>query len=264
MLARYAALAALILIWGTTWAGITVGLEFVNRYESNLLNTSAQTVEYIREIGSDNLVVHLDSYHMNIEEKDMHGAIRASKSRLVDVHIDVDIELEAVPVLADVRPHDVVAEVEDQRLHRVREARRRLPFLTPNAGPSHRHEQPDADEGGEEDEDQLARRRHVERQRPDVDRVESEPAQVEVHARELHLAGVLEVVRDVVRDLADRSEPVGLGRAVGGFLSVVGALRAAPHIRDIAVAVSPLENPDGYALYRELYAALRERFPRPG
>ena len=49
---------------------IRVGLEFVNRYETNLLNTSAQTVEYIKETGSDNLVVHLDSYHMNIEETD--------------------------------------------------------------------------------------------------------------------------------------------------------------------------------------------------
>ena len=68
-------------------SGITVGLEFVNRYESNLLNTSAQTVEYIREVGSDNLVVHLDSYHMNIEEKDFREPVFDAGDLLGYVHI---------------------------------------------------------------------------------------------------------------------------------------------------------------------------------
>ena len=68
-------------------SGITVGLEFVNRYETNLLNTSAQTVEYIREIGSDNLVVHLDSYHMNIEEKDFREPVFDAGDLLGYVHI---------------------------------------------------------------------------------------------------------------------------------------------------------------------------------
>ncbi len=68
-------------------AGITVGLEFVNRYESNLLNTSAQTVEYIKETGSDNLVVHLDSYHMNIEEKDFRQPVFDAGDLLGYVHI---------------------------------------------------------------------------------------------------------------------------------------------------------------------------------
>jgi D-psicose/D-tagatose/L-ribulose 3-epimerase len=68
-------------------SGITVGLEFVNRYESNLLNTSAQTVEYIRETGSDNLVVHLDSYHMNIEENDFRQPVFDAGDLLGYVHI---------------------------------------------------------------------------------------------------------------------------------------------------------------------------------
>jgi len=68
-------------------SGITVGLEFVNRYESNLLNTSAQTVEYIREIGSDNLVVHLDSYHMNIEENNFRDPVFDAGDLLGYVHI---------------------------------------------------------------------------------------------------------------------------------------------------------------------------------
>ena len=68
-------------------SGITVGLEFVNRYESNLLNTSAQTVEYIKETGSDNLVVHLDSYHMNIEENNFRDPVFDAGDLLGYVHI---------------------------------------------------------------------------------------------------------------------------------------------------------------------------------
>jgi D-psicose/D-tagatose/L-ribulose 3-epimerase len=68
-------------------SGITIGLEFVNRYESNLLNTSAQTVEYIKETGSDNLVVHLDSYHMNIEENNFRDPVFDAGDLLGYVHI---------------------------------------------------------------------------------------------------------------------------------------------------------------------------------
>ena len=68
-------------------SGITVGLEFVNRYETNLLNTSAQTVAYIKETGSDNLVVHLDSYHMNIEENNFRDPVFDAGDLLGYVHI---------------------------------------------------------------------------------------------------------------------------------------------------------------------------------
>lgn len=68
-------------------SGITIGLEFVNRYESNLLNTSAQTVQYIKEVGSDNLVVHLDSYHMNIEENNFRDPVFDAGDLLGYVHI---------------------------------------------------------------------------------------------------------------------------------------------------------------------------------
>ena len=67
--------------------GITIGLEFVNRYESNLLNTSAQTAEFIRECDSDNLVVHLDSYHMNIEENNFRDPVFDAGELLGYVHI---------------------------------------------------------------------------------------------------------------------------------------------------------------------------------
>ena len=56
-------------------SGITLGLEVVNRYESNVLNTASQGVEMCRRIGAPNVKVHLDVYHMNIEESDIRQAI---------------------------------------------------------------------------------------------------------------------------------------------------------------------------------------------
>lgn len=54
---------------------ITMGLEVVNRYESNVLNTASQAVEMCKRIGAPNVKVHLDVYHMNIEESDIGQAI---------------------------------------------------------------------------------------------------------------------------------------------------------------------------------------------
>jgi D-psicose/D-tagatose/L-ribulose 3-epimerase len=56
-------------------SNITLGLEVVNRYESNVLNTASQAVEMCKRIGLPNVRAHLDVYHMNIEESDMAQAI---------------------------------------------------------------------------------------------------------------------------------------------------------------------------------------------
>ncbi len=56
-------------------SSITLGLEVVNRYESNVLNTASQAVEMCKRIGAPNVKVHLDVYHMNIEESDIRSAI---------------------------------------------------------------------------------------------------------------------------------------------------------------------------------------------
>ena len=49
--------------------GIELGVEAVNRYENHLINTASQAVDMIERVGADNVFVHLDTYHMNIEEK---------------------------------------------------------------------------------------------------------------------------------------------------------------------------------------------------
>lgn len=67
--------------------GITLGLEVVNRYETNLFNTAAQALDIVREINAPNLGVHLDTYHMNIEEDDFDEPVRLCGDKLVYVHI---------------------------------------------------------------------------------------------------------------------------------------------------------------------------------
>jgi D-psicose/D-tagatose/L-ribulose 3-epimerase len=66
--------------------GITIGLEPLNRYEHFFINTAAEAVALIREVGAPNLKVHLDTYHMNIEEKSFREAVVSSRDLLVHVH----------------------------------------------------------------------------------------------------------------------------------------------------------------------------------
>jgi len=67
--------------------GITIGLEFVNRYESNLLNTVQQTLDFLDLVDEANVVVHADVYHMNIEEESFREPLLACADRLGYVHI---------------------------------------------------------------------------------------------------------------------------------------------------------------------------------
>jgi D-psicose/D-tagatose/L-ribulose 3-epimerase len=67
--------------------GINIGLEPVTRYESYLLNTCEQANRLIDLIGEDNVKVHLDSYHMNVEERSFYAATKLAKGRLIHYHI---------------------------------------------------------------------------------------------------------------------------------------------------------------------------------
>lgn len=67
--------------------GVTIGIEAVNRYESNLVNTAEQALELADDIGAENVVVHLDAYHMNIEEQNLADPVRLCGARLGYVHV---------------------------------------------------------------------------------------------------------------------------------------------------------------------------------
>ena len=67
-------------------SGITLGMEVVNRYETNLINTAAQAVEYCRLVDAPNVGIHLDVYHMHIEEVDPVAAIEETGDLLAYFH----------------------------------------------------------------------------------------------------------------------------------------------------------------------------------
>ena len=68
-------------------AGISLVMEVVNRFETNLLNTTAQGLKYISEVGSDQVLLHLDTFHMNIEEANPAAAIRLAGDKIGYFHI---------------------------------------------------------------------------------------------------------------------------------------------------------------------------------
>lgn len=67
--------------------GIRLSLEVVNRYESNLFNTGRGALNYLGGLDSPDVSVHLDTYHMNIEESDLFQPVHDTGNRLGYVHI---------------------------------------------------------------------------------------------------------------------------------------------------------------------------------
>ncbi len=67
--------------------GVTLGIEALNRFESDLTSTAAEACAIARACGSDHIGVLLDSFHMNIEEKDPAAALRAAGETLVHYHV---------------------------------------------------------------------------------------------------------------------------------------------------------------------------------
>ena len=66
--------------------GVTVCCEAVNRFESPLINTAAEAIKYADMVNSNNIGIHLDTYHMNVEENNIGDAIRLVGKRLRHFH----------------------------------------------------------------------------------------------------------------------------------------------------------------------------------
>jgi D-psicose/D-tagatose/L-ribulose 3-epimerase len=67
--------------------GVTLGIEPINRFEIDLVNTAEQAVRMVEEIGLPNVGVHLDTFHVNIEEKSFPKAIHTAGKHLVHMHV---------------------------------------------------------------------------------------------------------------------------------------------------------------------------------
>lgn len=66
--------------------GLTIGLEPLNRFETDFINTCEQALEMVHAVGSPALKIHLDTFHMNIEEKSSAAAIRLAGKHLGHLH----------------------------------------------------------------------------------------------------------------------------------------------------------------------------------
>jgi D-psicose/D-tagatose/L-ribulose 3-epimerase len=67
--------------------GVVLGIEALNRFESDVTNTAAETKAIADATGSQNIGVLLDTFHMNVEEKSPSDAISETGKSLVHFHI---------------------------------------------------------------------------------------------------------------------------------------------------------------------------------
>jgi D-psicose/D-tagatose/L-ribulose 3-epimerase len=63
--------------------GVTLGLEPLNRFESDLVNTVEQGLAMCRDVGAENVGLSLDTFHMNIEERSFAEAIAQAAGSIV-------------------------------------------------------------------------------------------------------------------------------------------------------------------------------------
>ncbi|HEY4619056.1 MAG TPA: sugar phosphate isomerase/epimerase family protein [Flavobacterium sp.] len=66
---------------------VTLGIEPINRYESYVFTAAHEVLQMIEEISTNNIGLHLDTFHMNIEERNFYDPIIAAGERLKHIHI---------------------------------------------------------------------------------------------------------------------------------------------------------------------------------
>lgn len=67
-------------------AGVTIAIEPLNRFETDMINLVDQAIALIEEVGDPAYKVHIDTFHANIEEKSIPDAIRRAGSLLGHFH----------------------------------------------------------------------------------------------------------------------------------------------------------------------------------
>jgi D-psicose/D-tagatose/L-ribulose 3-epimerase len=67
--------------------GVTIAVEYLNRFENYFLTSVAQTVDFVKAVDHPQVRMMYDTFHANIEEKSIPAAIRAAAPWTVLVHI---------------------------------------------------------------------------------------------------------------------------------------------------------------------------------
>jgi D-psicose/D-tagatose/L-ribulose 3-epimerase len=68
-------------------AGVTIATEYLNRFENYFLTSVEQTVRFVQAVDHPHVRMMYDTFHANIEEKDIPAAIRAAAPWTVLVHV---------------------------------------------------------------------------------------------------------------------------------------------------------------------------------
>ncbi len=66
---------------------VMLAIEYLNRFEIYLLNTAADTARFVREVEHPNCRMMYDTFHANIEEKNIGDSVRVCKNETVHIHI---------------------------------------------------------------------------------------------------------------------------------------------------------------------------------
>ena len=67
--------------------GVMLAVEYLNRFETYFLNCAADCARFISEVNHPSCRMMYDTFHANIEEKDVTKAIKACADQCVHVHI---------------------------------------------------------------------------------------------------------------------------------------------------------------------------------
>ena len=66
--------------------GVRLALEPLNRFETDMINVVLQGLDFIEQVGMDNVGLHLDTFHMHLEEKNSAAAIRRASGHIFHFH----------------------------------------------------------------------------------------------------------------------------------------------------------------------------------
>lgn len=66
--------------------GVKLAIEALNRFETDMINVVSQGLEFIDAVGRDNVGLHLDTFHMHLEEKSSGDAIRMAGDKIFHFH----------------------------------------------------------------------------------------------------------------------------------------------------------------------------------
>ncbi|OZY87817.1 hypothetical protein CBP51_12915 [Cellvibrio mixtus] len=75
--------------------GVKLGLEPLNRFETDMINNVADAQRFLQQVASPYLGISLDSFHMNIEETDFRRAVVSAGEQLI--HLQVSDSHRGVP-----------------------------------------------------------------------------------------------------------------------------------------------------------------------